>query len=217
MLAHCNLLAGRDDSLGLKILSHRWLGLATLGSKIPSWLDKMSDAHNTEWTQNTDSVAAIQKSWLLQAATTGRTSAAAAAATASGRLVYRPWPWPGCVDPGAHPAHEGGPDASQPRTPGHLRHLRHRLLRHRGHLLLCLRRELSNVSPSQHVRRKPFKEINVWSTGVSPTFSVQFFLEQSLIYLIFFCKFTPDHLPKPWIISYHQFEDVIFSIRTPCT
>ncbi len=45
MLAPCDLLAGRGDSLGPKILSQRWLGLATLGGKISSWADKMSDAH----------------------------------------------------------------------------------------------------------------------------------------------------------------------------
>ncbi len=35
MLAPCDLLPGRGDSLGRKILSQRWLGLTTLGVKSP--------------------------------------------------------------------------------------------------------------------------------------------------------------------------------------
>ncbi len=56
MLAPCDLLAGRDDSLGPKILSQRWLGLTTLGGKIPSWSDKTSDAHNKRM-QNAEHIA----------------------------------------------------------------------------------------------------------------------------------------------------------------
>ena len=46
MLALCDLLVGKGDSFGPRILSERWLALTTLEGKIPSWLDKMSDAHN---------------------------------------------------------------------------------------------------------------------------------------------------------------------------
>ena len=46
MLPPCDLFAERGDSLGSRILLQTWLGLVTLGGKIPSWSDKTSDAHN---------------------------------------------------------------------------------------------------------------------------------------------------------------------------
>ncbi len=46
MLAPCDLLVGRGDSLGPRILSQRWFELVTPEGKILSWSDKSSDAHN---------------------------------------------------------------------------------------------------------------------------------------------------------------------------
>ncbi len=57
MLAPCNLLVRRDDSLNSRILAQRWLGLVTLGGLNPSFGQikqvMLTSRAVTEWMQNT--------------------------------------------------------------------------------------------------------------------------------------------------------------------